>query len=192
MSKPTKIRSKSEVVEVEAPRHYSVAQSLPRNPKKTAIAHSKPRVEKKSQSISNNSSKIHKLKSFRAILSSVNEFGISHMDRKTKKANEMSKIVALGGNAPKNQKMPFPLLQKIRAKKKKKEEAKIKYEAQAGIVSGVNLSMKFTGQQHSRYKGYGKVSSKAGKREKNVDFGPPPSNGRVNDGGIMKLNKVNV
>lgn len=59
---------------------------------------------------------------FQSIAREVKEFGVTGLSRKERKKYEDQKAQALGGKAPKGQKMPYPML--IRQIKRRKEREK--------------------------------------------------------------------
>ncbi|KAG5189921.1 hypothetical protein JKP88DRAFT_352953 [Tribonema minus] len=65
----------------------------------------------------------------------VNDLGTAQFTGKQKKEHEAAKIVALGGQAPKAQKMPYKILMGMRNKAKEREAKRLQAEKESGAAA---------------------------------------------------------
>ncbi|XP_068709675.1 uncharacterized protein C1orf131 homolog isoform X2 [Montipora foliosa] len=72
---------------------------------------------------------------FSSIAREVREFGVSGFSRTEKKKYEDQKAQALGGKAPKRQKMPYPMLMRQIKKRKEQEKEQREREQAMGIFT---------------------------------------------------------
>jgi len=64
----------------------------------------------------------------------VYELGSTAFDKRAKKVLQTEKIIAFGGKAPKNPKMPLKMLRGIRQAEKKRAERAVAEQRESGIV----------------------------------------------------------
>jgi len=72
---------------------------------------------------------------FKAIFDEVKNLGVTGFSKKEKKKLEEQRLQSLGARRPKNQKVPYPILQKIAKKKQERDEKRYEMEKAMGIVT---------------------------------------------------------
>ncbi|XP_028393562.1 uncharacterized protein C1orf131-like [Dendronephthya gigantea] len=110
--------------------------------------------------------------SFKEIAQEVKELGLSGFEKKEQKKYKQQEAQALGAKAPKQQKMPYPLLMKCRKKKDERERKQQDLEAAMGIFKRKKKSddrtkqiLKGTGRWVDQSKGLDSGKLKKGVRK---------------------------
>jgi Domain of unknown function (DUF4602) len=181
------------VLVVEAPNFYSAAQKNATGPSMTkaqrkALRDSEEAAEQELKDKQRGKKRQRtNADEYKDIWNSVTAVGAAQFTGRQKREHEAEKIVAMGGQAPKNKKVPYKILQGIKAKHKKREARAVELEQESGVVSGYSAMQ----QQKKRSRAAAVQSStqrnrdsnKSGAfRSKHVDQGPAPSNGFVKNG----------
>ena len=81
---------------------------------------------------------------FKAIFDDVKNLGATGFSSKERKKLEEQRLQSLGARKPKNQKVPYPILQKIIKKKQEKEKKRYETEKAMGIVTKKKKESKST------------------------------------------------
>eukprot|EP00611_Tribonema_gayanum_P018422 TRINITY_DN31539_c0_g1_i1.p1 TRINITY_DN31539_c0_g1~~TRINITY_DN31539_c0_g1_i1.p1 ORF type:complete len:194 (+),score=22.69 TRINITY_DN31539_c0_g1_i1:103-684(+) len=171
-----------QVVVVQAPTTYSAAQANPKRPSKPVASHPEPAAAAEGKSRSKKRGRAGESSEFRAAWVSVNDLGTAQFTGKQKKEHEAAKIVALGGQAPKAQKMPYKILMGMRNKAKEREAKRLQAEKESGVISGVSAS---TNNAKRRKRNFDSARGGGATASKRVDFGPAPGGGSKN--GVMRV-----